>query len=100
MTAPVVSLRASDDRTCRFRRMAGDRTRCALEVMHRCNLAWPHCFVPRDREEPPAGELLPILRQLAGVRCRKVILSGGEPLVRLDLESLIGACGGRASWWT
>jgi molybdenum cofactor biosynthesis enzyme MoaA len=95
MSAQAVSLRTSDDRTCRFRRIAGGGIRCALEVTHRCNLACPHCFVARDEEEARIDELLPVLRQLAGVGCRKVVLTGGEPLVRPDLEAIVEACAGQ-----
>lgn len=92
MSRRAASLRTSDDRTCRFRRITGGGIRCALEVTHRCNLACPHCFVARDGQEAPLDELLAVARQLAGVGCRKVIVTGGEPLVRPDLEAIVAAC--------
>lgn len=90
-TVPTGSLRSNVDRTCRFRPIAGGGFRAAVEVTRRCNLACPHCFVPRVHLEPKLAELVGVIRKLQEVGCRKVLLTGGEPLVRSDLEDIIRA---------
>jgi MoaA/NifB/PqqE/SkfB family radical SAM enzyme len=88
----VASLRSNVDRWCRFRRITGDGIRVAVEVTRRCNLRCPHCFVTRDRQTPPLEALLPVLEGLSDVHCKKVIVTGGEPLVRRDLERIVEVC--------
>ena len=88
----VESCRSSIDGTCRFRPIQGSGFRLAVEVTRRCNLRCRHCFVPREDSQPAAGNLIEILKQAARAGCRKVILTGGEPLLRRDLEAIIAAC--------
>ena len=88
---PTGSVRRSVDGTCRFRPIAGGGFRAALEITRRCNLACPHCFVPNEHPEPELAEWVAIIRRLPEAGCRKAILTGGEPLVRRDLEELIRA---------
>lgn len=93
MTASITeSLRTCDDRTCRFRRITGGGIRCALEITHRCNLTCPHCFVDRDGLEPLTSELISVLRQLSSAHCRKIVLTGGEPLLVDGLEAVVATC--------
>jgi MoaA/NifB/PqqE/SkfB family radical SAM enzyme len=65
-----------------------------LEVTRRCNLPCRHCFVPRENQEPGLDVLIPLLLQASLNGCRKVLLTGGEPLLRPDLEAIISACAG------
>jgi MoaA/NifB/PqqE/SkfB family radical SAM enzyme len=88
---PTGSVRESVDRVCRFRRITGGGFRAALEVTRRCNIACLHCFVPNEREEPSLETLRCVLADLAAAGCRKVLLTGGEPLLREDLEEIVRA---------
>jgi len=88
----VASCRSTDDRTCRFRPILGSGFRLAVEVTRRCNLPCLHCFVPRENLEPSLEMLIPLLQQARLSGCRKVLLTGGEPLLRSDLEAIISAC--------
>jgi len=90
-TQPTRSLRNSSDRMCRFRPIQGGGFRAAVEVTRRCNLACPYCFVPRDADQPSLKTLQKVVRKLATAGCRKIILTGGEPLVRRDLERVVEA---------
>lgn len=63
-----------------------------IELTYRCNLRCPHCFVTQDGALPSMDELRPHLSRLAEILCRKVILTGGEPLLRQDLEVIIALC--------
>jgi MoaA/NifB/PqqE/SkfB family radical SAM enzyme len=88
---PTGSVRESADRICRFRRISGGGFRAALEITRRCNIACLHCFVPNERNDPDFGSLREAIRQLGENGCRKVLLTGGEPLLRGDLEEIIRA---------
>jgi MoaA/NifB/PqqE/SkfB family radical SAM enzyme len=92
--AATGSIREGADRTCRFRPIKGGGFRVALEVTRRCNLACLHCFVPNEPRDPALPRLLGLLRALAEFGGRKVILTGGEPLLRPDLEEIIRTAAG------
>ena len=85
------SCRGESDRFCRFRPIEDGRFRVAMEVTRRCNIACKHCFVPDGRKDPPLEQLLGLIDALKPLGCRKLILTGGEPLLRKDLEQIIRA---------
>jgi molybdenum cofactor biosynthesis enzyme MoaA len=87
--APTGSVRESADRICRFRPISTGGFRAAIEITRRCNIACLHCFVPNERQEPDLATLRAILQELGKTGCCKVLLTGGEPLLRRDLEELI-----------
>lgn len=87
--ATVQSRRSDVDRTCRFRRIDGAGFRLALEVTRRCNLACRHCFVQPDHQHPATGELVALIQEAGRLGCRKLIVTGGEPLLRPDLEQIV-----------
>ncbi len=67
-----------------------------IQVTDRCNYSCDFCMPPDpvwlDRSELLSfEEITRIARVLAGMGVERVRLSGGEPLVRSDLEKLIGA---------
>jgi hypothetical protein len=86
------SERISADRSCRFRCTSPGKLRLAVEVTRACNLRCAHCFVPHDGISPSLPDLERALRGLAAVNAGKVILTGGEPLLRPDLERVVHAC--------
>jgi hypothetical protein len=57
-------------------------------------LACPHCFVPNEPAEPSWEALQQVLAGLQEAGCRKLILTGGEPLLRKDLVEIIRAATG------
>jgi pyrroloquinoline quinone biosynthesis protein E len=64
------------------------------ELTHRCPLQCPYCSNPRELERV-AGELdteswRRVLDEAAALGVLQVHFSGGEPLVRRDLETLVG----------
>jgi AdoMet-dependent heme synthase len=65
----------------------------SLELTHRCNLSCRHCyqFSPRDRSELDTEQWKKVMRELAGAGCLFLAFTGGEPLMRGDLEELIRA---------
>jgi MoaA/NifB/PqqE/SkfB family radical SAM enzyme len=87
----TISERCHADRACRFRRISGSGFRLALEVTARCNLTCRHCFVQPNQSQPSTDEITGILRQAKQLGCRKLILTGGEPLLRPDLEQIIAS---------
>lgn len=63
------------------------------ELTHRCPLQCPYCSNPLELErvngELTTDEWLRVLREAAELGCMQVHFSGGEPLVRGDLETLV-----------
>lgn len=63
-----------------------------IEITRRCNQTCPHCFTNSGPGEGPGmepGRVRRLLLDLKRVGVRHVAFSGGEPLLRRDLESLI-----------
>lgn len=64
-----------------------------LSVTERCNLRCIYCREGNDcftaENELTAGELSRIVSQMAALGVQKVRVTGGEPLVRQDLEQII-----------
>jgi radical SAM protein with 4Fe4S-binding SPASM domain len=63
-----------------------------LEVTRRCNLRCPHCFTASGgpcHPEPSTEQLCGLLTALAQAGVRTVAFSGGEPLLRADLEKIM-----------
>ena len=76
----------------------------AWNLTRRCNLACAHCYIAAggwhtDADELPTGECLRILDEILAVnQGLLLILSGGEPLLREDLEIIAAhASGGGAT---
>ncbi len=61
-------------------------------VCPHCNQRCPHCYAAAVQRATPdtltSGEALSLLDRLAEGGVRQLVLSGGEPLLREDLESL------------
>lgn len=67
----------------------------AINLTRRCNLACAHCYLDADALTTPADdelstpEIKDLLEQIAhGHDAVMVVLTGGEPLVRRDLETI------------
>ena len=62
-----------------------------FELTHRCNLRCRHCYVvpEANKRELSTEEVKSIFEQLVEAGCLHVTLTGGEPLVREDILSLI-----------
>lgn len=85
----VQSFRLDEDHACRFRRISGEGFRLALEITRRCDFKCNHCFVKQEQIQPTTDEILNLIRQAGKLNCRKIIITGGEPLLRDDLEYII-----------
>jgi radical SAM protein with 4Fe4S-binding SPASM domain len=69
-----------------------------LEVIAACNLACTHCFagdLPRNQHPLTLGELDTLFGDLAGIGSFRLGLTGGEPLLRMDLFDILDAATGR-----
>ncbi len=74
----------------------------AFNLTRRCNLACPHCYLDADAlhehdpDELDTRAVLQILDQIAALGdSTMVVLTGGEPLVRPDLETICRHGAGR-----
>jgi len=64
---------------------------CFFEITDACNLCCVHCEADggvRSPEELTAGEALNLLEQLAEAGTKRLMLTGGEPLLRSDWPAL------------
>lgn len=69
-----------------------------IEITRRCNLRCPHCYTasgPRGAAGPSTAATIDLLQRLVAAGVRSVAFSGGEPLLRDDLETIMLA--GRAA---
>lgn len=71
---------------------------CHWEITAACNLRCRHCMV--DAGDPLPDELstdeaLGVCDELAGIGCRTVALTGGEPLLRQDWREIAARLNGR-----
>jgi len=62
----------------------------SLEVTWRCNLSCVHCYMCAYRREPElsTAEIKRILDELADAGCLRLLITGGEPLLREDFRVL------------
>lgn len=62
-----------------------------FEITHRCNLRCRHCYVVPEsgKRELTNFEMKSIFDQLVDAGCLHLTITGGEPLVRKDIFSLI-----------
>lgn len=62
------------------------------EVTSRCNLYCKHCYNRsslKSEFEPDLVQIKSIIDELKSIRLRNVVISGGEPLMRRDLKTII-----------
>jgi MoaA/NifB/PqqE/SkfB family radical SAM enzyme len=62
-----------------------------IRITYACNLACPHCLIDnrRRRDELDTPSWLKVLSELPEIGARKVLLTGGEPLLRKDLVEIV-----------
>lgn len=64
-----------------------------IQVTRRCSLRCAYCRPPDEAGEAMStDELTGILEQLAALGCSRISLSGGEPMLRDDIGTLVNAC--------
>ena len=64
-----------------------------FNVTDRCNLQCDYCYADyykRDHETLSLEEILKVLGELSKMGCKRISLSGGEPLIRKDIGEIIG----------
>lgn len=86
------SVRDSTDSECCFRPVRGGGLRVTWKITSACNLDCAHCFVPRGPLGPTTEEALRVIAGFPALGVRKVMLTGGEPLIRKDALKLVDAC--------
>jgi radical SAM protein with 4Fe4S-binding SPASM domain len=67
-------------------------TMMGWEITRQCNLACPHCFSAASRKGMPEltfKECRDVIRQVAALGVKTIGWTGGEPLLRADLEEII-----------
>lgn len=86
------------DERCRFRELKGPGRRVVIRLTNRCDLACPHCLVGadlyRNDGELNFAEWTRLLAELDRIGARKVLLTGGEPLLNEDILHLVGFVSG------
>ena len=61
-----------------------------LELTARCNLDCVHCYhIPDNGQEMDSAEVIGLLDDLAGMGTMELTITGGEPLIRNDIEKII-----------
>ncbi len=62
-----------------------------IVLTERCNLSCPHCYLPRptERDELSTSRIKKLLVELADVGTLRLVLTGGEPMLRDDLNEII-----------
>jgi radical SAM protein with 4Fe4S-binding SPASM domain len=68
---------------------------CQIELTYRCALRCQHCYLGHagsdPREELTTGEIVAALAALEELGCLFLLLTGGEPFLRPDLEEIFSA---------
>lgn len=65
-----------------------------IDITYRCNLRCIHCYAGSERvsteitEESTAPVIREILQEAAAMGCLRLLISGGEPLLRPDFEEI------------
>ena len=79
-----------EDERCRFRPDPEGRLRVVVRLTMRCDLACPHCLARESCiPELDTRQWLTLMRQFVDINVHKVLLTGGEPLMRSDLVSFV-----------
>lgn len=62
------------------------------EVTKRCNLNCHHCYNESSTKnyEPSLEQIRSVVNELSTTKLRNIVVSGGEPLMRKDLQTIIG----------
>ena len=62
------------------------------EITKRCNLYCRHCYNESGRKdyEPSLEQIRSVVNELSSTKLRSLAISGGEPLMRKDLRTIIG----------
>jgi len=85
----------AENSSCYYRKIENNAVRLIWEITGRCNLNCVHCFanVNSDagfsKNELTTSEALHIIEQFKDINVGKVLLTGGEPLLRKDIELII-----------
>lgn len=87
----IESLRKNEDVLCCFRRINIKGCRLLWEITSKCNLKCLHCFVKptKNKKELTTKEALEIIDLLPKINVKKILFTGGEPLLRKDIFELI-----------
>lgn len=93
---PPYPSRAFDNLAEHFDRLGDTEERClfsvTLAVTNRCTYNCWHCYnVGRSQEDIPLARMKELVGELQDLQTVMVTLSGGEPLLRDDLEEIAGA---------
>lgn len=68
-----------------------------------CDLTCAHCYSVAGRRHPDeldTTEALALVDELAALECRSLVLAGGEPLLRPDLERIVAYAHERGIGWS
>jgi molybdenum cofactor biosynthesis enzyme MoaA len=82
-------------------RLTGRRAPLAVTLVltHRCNTSCGPCGVPlQARSELEAEEWLLLVDHLARLGTTRVVITGGEPLLRPDLPAILNRCAEHGMW--
>lgn len=93
---PPYPSRAFENLVKHFNQIAQQSTRrlfsVTLAVTNRCDYNCWHCYnAGRSQQDIPLSTLKEVVSQIQDLGAVKVTLSGGEPLLREDLEEIVGS---------
>ena len=89
------SLRITEDVQCRYRALQKNGVRLIWELTGRCNLHCRHCFAAvasagaSSARELTTKQAFSVIDQFRELPVAKVMLTGGEVMVRKDLECIV-----------
>lgn len=86
---PPQSVYRNEDQICCYRSISQAGLRIVWELTTRCNLRCHYCFVDEKAEEAAPERVMKIAAELVECGVKKIMLSGGEPLLFRDIEALI-----------
>jgi len=86
------SIRLSEDNGCCFRKIKDKGVRIIWEITSCCNLNCVHCMaVNSNIEQLDTEQCLNLIKQFRENDVKKVMITGGEPLVRKDIFTILEA---------
>lgn len=90
--APATAVRSvvqDEDQICCYRSITSSGTRALWEIVRACNLKCNFCLVPDGSFGLPLEVTSRIARELVDAGVRKVLISGGEPLLYKPIQPIV-----------
>lgn len=83
------SIVRNEDQICCYRSINSSGVRALWEIVRACNLKCDFCLVPDGSRGLPFDEAYRLAEELISAGVRKIMLSGGEPLLYKPIDKII-----------